>query len=97
MVFTALIPQPVYYQLLAFCRLSEGKTAAKVFFEGNGKVVGLKSMEGDIYFVQRGCVQQNILLLFQQSAVGGEYDLETGFSGQFQKAFQFGVAKGFSH
>ena len=47
--------------------------------------------------MQSGCRKQQILLLFKQGAVGGQDDLETGFTGQMKKLFQVGMAQRLTH
>ena len=96
-VFAALIPKPVDHQLFAGAGMAKGKAVRQIAFKGNGEIIGLKSVEGDVDFMQRGGGKQHFLLLFQQGAVGGQDDLEALRPGKLKKPFQSGVQQRLSH
>ena len=61
-VCTAVIPQTINYQFFAFCSFAECKTIQQIFLKWNGKVIGFKSVKGDIDLMQGRGVQQHFLL-----------------------------------
>ena len=96
-VGTAAVPQPVGNQHLTLGCLAEFKAPAQIFLEGNSQIVGFKSVQRDVDFVQSGCRKQQILLLFKQGAVGGQDDLKTRLMRKLQKCAQLWVNQGFTH
>ena len=69
----------------------------EVLFKGNSQVVSLKGMEGNVDLVQGRGGKQQLLLLWQQGAVGGEDDFESGFSCNAEKLSQMGMQQRFAH
>ena len=69
----------------------------QIVFKADSTVIGFKGMQGDIDLVQPGRSQQDVLLLAQQGAVGGEDHPEAGISRNFQIPLQPGMQQGFPH
>ena len=97
LVCSAVVPEPVDHDFFPLRRLPEGDAALQILFKGHVQIVGLKSVEGDIDFVQPRGVQQDVPPGGKQGAVGGQNHLEARLMGHGEIVFQIRVAQGFTH